>query len=118
MKKSLLFACLGLLISAVVSVGAIAPVMAANDKIKVVTPRNSVFVLMYYGGRDAGIYRKHGIDLEMFGTDGSVFGCNWSTKAINEAEISDEARQKILHHTAANMLSHLAPLAQFGQAAE
>ena len=34
------------------------------------------------------------------------------------AEISDEARQKILHHNAANMLSHLAPLAQFGQAAE
>ena len=35
-----------------------------------------------------------------------------------EAEISDEAKHKILHHNAANMLSHLAPLAAYGQAAE
>ncbi|MDC0033548.1 amidohydrolase family protein [Alphaproteobacteria bacterium] len=66
---------------------------------------------------EAGV-RTYGEDRIVFGTDGSAFGCDWSTKAINEAEISDEARQKILHHNAANMLSHLAPLAQFGQAAE
>ncbi len=66
---------------------------------------------------EAGV-RTYGEDRIVFGTDGSAFGCTWSTKAINEAEISDEARQKILHHNAANMLSHLAPLAQFGQAAE
>ena len=62
MKKSILFACLGLLISAVGS----APVTAAGlKKIKIVIPRNSVFVLNYFGARDAGIYRKHGIDLEI-----------------------------------------------------
>ena len=61
MKKALMLACLGL----VVAVGAIAPAMAALDKIKIVAPRNSVFILMYYGARDAGIYRKHGIDLEV-----------------------------------------------------
>ena len=62
MKKAIMLACLGL----VVSVFAIAPVTAQNlKKIKIVIPRNSVFVLNYFGGRDAGIYRKHGIDLEI-----------------------------------------------------
>ena len=60
MKKFILFACFGLLVSAVVA----APVTAAAlKKIKIVVPRNSVFVLNYFGARDAGIYRKHGIDL-------------------------------------------------------
>ncbi len=49
----------------VVSVGAIAPAIAATEKIKIVIPRNSVFVLSYYGSRDAGVFRKHGIDLEI-----------------------------------------------------
>ena len=53
--------CLGL-IGAVAFTGQVA---AANDKIKIVTPRNSVFMLSYYGGRDAGIYKKHGIDLDI-----------------------------------------------------
>ena len=61
MKKALMLACLGL----VVSVGSIAPALSANDKFKIVLPRNSVFVLAYFGGRDAGVYRKHGIDLEL-----------------------------------------------------
>ena len=61
MKKAIMLGCLGSL----VSVGAIAPVMAANDKIKIVIPRNSVFVLSNFGARDAGVYRKHGIDLEI-----------------------------------------------------
>jgi ABC-type nitrate/sulfonate/bicarbonate transport system substrate-binding protein len=30
--------------------------------VKMVIPRGSVFVLSYYGARDAGIFRKHGID--------------------------------------------------------
>lgn len=66
---------------------------------------------------EAGV-RAYGEDRIVFGTDGSAFGCNWTTKALDEAEISDQAKQKILHHNAANMLSHLAPLAQYGQAAE
>ena len=73
MKKSIVFACLALLVTVAVS----APVMAAAqlwckdavcksvDKIKIVIPRNSAFVLNYFGGRDAGIFRKHGIDLEI-----------------------------------------------------
>ncbi len=61
MKKILLSGCLGL----VVSVGAIAPAIAATEKIKIVIPRNSVFVLSYFGARDAGVFRKHGFDLEI-----------------------------------------------------
>ena len=62
MKKAIILAISGLLISVSVT----APVMAQKlTKIKIVTPRNSVFVLNYFGGRDAGIYRKHGIDLEI-----------------------------------------------------
>ena len=66
MKKALMFMCLGL----IVSVSAIAPVMAENDKIKndkikIVTVRGGSFLLNYFGGRDAGIYRKYGIDLEI-----------------------------------------------------
>jgi ABC-type nitrate/sulfonate/bicarbonate transport system substrate-binding protein len=61
MKKAIVFACLGL----VFSVFAIAPVMAANEKIKIVIPRNSVFVLSYFGARDAGVFSKYGFDLEI-----------------------------------------------------
>ncbi len=62
MKKALMLACLGM----VVSVSAIAPVMAQNlEKIKIVIPRNSVFVLSYFGARDGGVFRKHGFDLEI-----------------------------------------------------
>lgn len=66
---------------------------------------------------EAGI-RAYGEDRIVFGTDGSAFGCNWSTDALNAADISEDAKHKILHHNAAKMLSHLAPLAEYGQAAE
>jgi ABC-type nitrate/sulfonate/bicarbonate transport system substrate-binding protein len=33
--------------------------------VKMVIPRASVFVLSYYGARDAGIFRKHGIDAQI-----------------------------------------------------
>ena len=62
MKKAIIPACLALLISVVVA----APAMAQNlKKVKVVVPRNSVFALSYFSARDAGVYRKHGIDLEI-----------------------------------------------------
>lgn len=35
------------------------------QKLKVVIPRNSVFVLNYMGAKDAGVYEKHGIDLDV-----------------------------------------------------
>ena len=40
---------------------------AASDlkAVKMVIPRGSTFVLSYYAARDAGIFRKHGIDVEV-----------------------------------------------------
>ncbi|HEY1235712.1 MAG TPA: ABC transporter substrate-binding protein [Candidatus Binatia bacterium] len=40
---------------------------AASDlkTVKMVIPRGSTFVLSYYAARDAGIFRKHGIDVEV-----------------------------------------------------
>ena len=62
MKKTIMLACLGLLISAFVS----APIAAqALKKVKITAPRNSVIILSAMGARDAGIFRKHGIDLEV-----------------------------------------------------
>jgi ABC-type nitrate/sulfonate/bicarbonate transport system substrate-binding protein len=60
MKKSILFASLCWIVSVFVTT----PVTAqALKKVKITVPRNSVFVLNAYGGRDAGIFKKHGIDL-------------------------------------------------------
>lgn len=43
-----------------------APAMAqALKKVKVIIPQNSVFVLNWMGANDAGVFRKHGIDLEV-----------------------------------------------------
>lgn len=66
---------------------------------------------------EAGI-RAYGPDRIVFGTDGTPFGGDWSIKAVNDADIGDEARDRILHQNAARMLSKLAPLARLGQAAE
>jgi predicted TIM-barrel fold metal-dependent hydrolase len=46
------------------------------------------------------------------GTDGTEFGCEWTTKALAEARIGEDARAKILHHNAAAMLSRLTKVAQ------
>jgi ABC-type nitrate/sulfonate/bicarbonate transport system substrate-binding protein len=35
------------------------------QKVKVVIPQNSVFVLNWMGARDAGVFKKHGIDIEI-----------------------------------------------------
>jgi predicted TIM-barrel fold metal-dependent hydrolase len=53
----------------------------------------------------------YGADRIVCGTDGTEFGCEWTSKALAEAQIGEEAREKILHGNAAAMLSHLAPLA-------
>ena len=79
MKKSILLAGLALLVSVVVA----APVTAQGlKKIKIVVPRNSVFVLNYFGGRDAGIYRKHGIDLEIDARPFKGFAASLPAKII------------------------------------
>jgi len=66
---------------------------------------------------EAGI-RAYGEDRIVYGTDGTAFGADWTNKALDEANISDAAKQKIRHDNAAGMLSHLVPIAQYGQAAE
>ena len=66
---------------------------------------------------EAGI-RVYGTERILFGTDGTEFVGQWSNQAVADADIRDAARQKILHGNAAAMLGHLAPLAQFGEAAE
>jgi aminocarboxymuconate-semialdehyde decarboxylase len=66
-----------------------------------------------FGARaiEAGV-RLFGADRIVFGTDGTEFGCEWSTRAVSEADIGAEARSKILHRNSSAMLAHLVPLAQ------
>jgi ABC-type nitrate/sulfonate/bicarbonate transport system substrate-binding protein len=61
LKPRIMLAGLGLLIS----VTGIPTIAHALESVRIVIPRNSVFVLNYLGGKDAGIFRKHGIDLEV-----------------------------------------------------
>lgn len=65
MTRTILSKCLMALIPVAVAAAALPAPAKALDKVKVVIPRNSAFVLSYYGGRDAGIYKKHGIDLQI-----------------------------------------------------
>jgi predicted TIM-barrel fold metal-dependent hydrolase len=51
--------------------------------------------------------RLYGAERIVCGTDGSEFGCDWTRKALAEAEISDEAREQILHGNAAAMLARV-----------
>ena len=62
MKTKSALACVVLLVSAFAGVPAAAQ---TPEKVKVVIPQNSVFVLNWMGARDAGVFRKHGIDLEV-----------------------------------------------------
>ena len=55
--------------------------------------------------------RLYGPDRIVCGTDGTEFGCEWTSKALAEAQIGEEAREKILHGNAAALLSPLATLA-------
>lgn len=62
MKKSVLFACL----CWVVSVFGTTSVDAGKlKKVKVTAARNSILILYTYGPKEAGIFEKHGIDLEI-----------------------------------------------------
>jgi len=54
----------------------------------------------------------YGAERIVCGTDGTEFGCEWTSKALAEAEIGEEARAKILHLHAAAMMSRLAKVAQ------
>src|SRR6266700_4664866 len=50
--------------------------------------------------------RLYGAERIVCGTDGTEFGCDWTRKALAEAQIVEEAREQILHGNAAAMLAH------------
>ena len=56
--------------------------------------------------------RLYGAERIVCGTDGTEFGCEWTSKALAEAEIGEEARAKILHRNAEAIMSRLAKVAQ------
>jgi len=49
--------------------------------------------------------RLYGAERVVCGTDGTEFGCDWTRKALAEAQIGEEAREQILHRNAAAMLA-------------
>jgi predicted TIM-barrel fold metal-dependent hydrolase len=56
--------------------------------------------------------RTYGADRIVCGTDGTAFGVDWTAKALAEAEIGDDARQKILTRNAASLIQPRAKVAQ------
>ncbi|MGC2524666.1 MAG: hypothetical protein WA417_18840, partial [Stellaceae bacterium] len=61
--------------------------------------------------------RLYGAERIVCGTDGTEFGCDWTRKAIAEAEIGEEAREQILRRNAAAMLAGVASTPQRERAA-
>jgi predicted TIM-barrel fold metal-dependent hydrolase len=61
--------------------------------------------------------RLYGAERIVCGTDGTEFGCDWTRKALAEAQIGEEAREQILHRNAAAMLARVASTAQSERAA-
>ncbi len=61
--------------------------------------------------------RLYGAERIVCGTDGTEFGCDWTKKAVAEAQIGEEAREQILHHNAGAMLARIAGAAQGQRAA-
>jgi predicted TIM-barrel fold metal-dependent hydrolase len=49
--------------------------------------------------------RLYGAERIVCGTDGTEFGCDWTHKALADADIGAEAREQILHGNAAAMLA-------------
>jgi len=56
--------------------------------------------------------RLYGAERIVCGTDGTEFGCEWTSKALADANIGEDARAQILHRNAAAMMSRLAKAAQ------
>ena len=59
----------------------------------------------------------YGAERIVCGTDGSEFGCDWTRKALADAQIGEEAREQILHRNAAAMLVRVARAAERKSAA-
>ena len=49
----------------------------------------------------------YGAERIVCGTDGTEFGCDWTRKALAEAQIGEDAREQILHRNAAAMLTRV-----------
>jgi ABC-type nitrate/sulfonate/bicarbonate transport system substrate-binding protein len=64
-RRSLLVAGLASVIAATLDARMRTQAASALKTVKVVIPQNSVFVLNYLGGKDAGVFTKHGIDLDV-----------------------------------------------------
>jgi predicted TIM-barrel fold metal-dependent hydrolase len=65
---------------------------------------------------EAGV-RAYGAERIVCGTDGTEFGVDWTTKALAEAQIGEDAREKILNGNAAAMLTRFAMATQREKAA-
>jgi predicted TIM-barrel fold metal-dependent hydrolase len=61
--------------------------------------------------------RLYGADRIVCGTDGTEFGCDWTRKALAEAQIGEEAREQILQRNAAALLGRVAKAAPRERAA-
>src|SRR6266550_2406473 len=61
--------------------------------------------------------RLYGAERIVCGTDGTEFGCDWTRKALAEADIGEDARDQILHRNAAAMIAQVAKTAQQERAA-
>jgi predicted TIM-barrel fold metal-dependent hydrolase len=59
---------------------------------------------------EAGV-RPYGAERIVCGTDGTEFGCDWTRKALAEAQIGEDAREQILHGNAAALLARVAKTA-------
>ena len=59
----------------------------------------------------------YGAERIVCGTDGSEFGVDWTRKALNDARISEEQRQQILHRNAEAMLARVVGIAERERAA-
>jgi predicted TIM-barrel fold metal-dependent hydrolase len=59
----------------------------------------------------------YGAERIVCGTDGSEFGCDWTRKALAEARISEEERQRILHGNAAALIAGVVAASQGARAA-
>jgi len=64
-RRSLLLAGVGSLTTAALGARTIARAAPALQNVKIVIPAQSVFVLNYFGGKDAGVFAKYGIDLDI-----------------------------------------------------
>jgi predicted TIM-barrel fold metal-dependent hydrolase len=59
----------------------------------------------------------YGAERIVCGTDGTEFGCDWTRKALAEAQIGEAAREQILHRNAAAMLARVVKTTQRASAA-